>query len=355
MKILVVMKNWLGDLLFQMPALDLIKQKYPSAEIFCVAPERCREILEANPAVSGFIAFDEKSTHRFWFHRIGFVFHLRKLGPWQEGYLFHRSRSRAALLWLAGVKNRIGFGRGRKFFLTESVKEPLEKLHQLDYFMELMKGAGYQIPICPKYRFYFREEDEVQALKMLSQEGLAKGARYICFHLGANWEPKRWPVSHFAKLAVKIYGEWGIPIVVTGSVGDRTLFESFRAEIGRLIGDRGLDSAVVDLVGKTALRISAWIYKNATCLVTGDSGPMHMASGAGARVVALFGPTDPRLTGPRGIGEDRVLQYVPSGYSVPFFGEELPEEGWLSKITPEEVFEAVDQLGAFPPRSRQNL
>ncbi|HQB11429.1 MAG TPA: glycosyltransferase family 9 protein [Candidatus Omnitrophota bacterium] len=355
MKILVVMKNWLGDLLFQMPALDLIKQKYPSAEIFCVAPERCREILEANPAVSGFIAFDEKSTHRFWFHRIGFVFHLRKLGPWQEGYLFHRSRSRAAFLWLAGVKKRIGFGRGRKFFLTESVKEPAEKLHQLDYFMELMKGAGYQVPVSPKYRFYFREGDEVQALKILRQEGLAEGARYVCFHLGANWEPKRWPVSHFAKLAVKIFGKWGVPIVVTGSAGDRAIFENFRAEIGRLTGNGGLDPAVVDLVGKTALRISAWIYKNAMCLVTGDSGPMHMASGAGARVVALFGPTDPHLTGPRGIGKDKVLQYVPSGYSIPFFGKELPEEGWLSKITPEAVFEAVEQLGAFPPQPRQNL
>ena len=80
MKILAVMKNWLGDLLFQMPALELIKQKYPSAEIFCVAPERCREILEAHPAVSGFIPFDEKASHRSWLSRIRFILELRKLG-----------------------------------------------------------------------------------------------------------------------------------------------------------------------------------------------------------------------------------------------------------------------------------
>ena len=110
MKIVVVMKNWLGDLLFQMPALDLILEKYsgasppqssgrirPPAEITCIAPERCREILEAHPAVSGFLAFDEKSSHRSWFARMRFLFELRQRGPWDQGYLFHRSRSRATL------------------------------------------------------------------------------------------------------------------------------------------------------------------------------------------------------------------------------------------------------------------
>jgi hypothetical protein len=107
---------------------------------------------------------------------------------------------------------------------------------------------------------------------------------------------------------------------------------------------------------------------------------MHIASGAGAPVVALFGPTDPKLTGPRGRGESIVLQYVPPGYEVPFYpvtkmkkgsalenikrrflerfcsqkrgidfcngagAKDLPEEGWLSHITPEEVFGAVERL-----------
>ncbi len=44
MKILVFMKNWLGDLLFQFPALEMIRKRYPAAEIVCIAPERCREI-----------------------------------------------------------------------------------------------------------------------------------------------------------------------------------------------------------------------------------------------------------------------------------------------------------------------
>lgn len=341
MKILIVMKNWLGDLLFQMPALDLIKARYPQASIVCIAPERCREIVEAHPAVSGFLSFDEKSTHRAWLKWFLFIFELRKSGPWDEGYLFHRSRSRAILLCLAGVKKRIGYGKGRRIFLTKAVTEPSKPCHQLDFFMALMKGAGYEVPAEPNYRFYFKPEDEIQAFAVLKENEMEKGAQYVCFHLGANWEPKRWPAEHFSELADRIHDKWKTPVVVTGSKQDRHLFDAFIKKVRR--------ARVVDFVGKTPLRVSSVIYKNAVCLVTGDSGPMHIASGVGASVVALFGPTDPDLTGPRGTGDTIVLQYVPPGFSVPFFGKDLPEDGWLSRITPDEVFEAVERI---LPRSK---
>ena len=158
MKILVVMKNWLGDLLFQMPALELIKQKYPEASITCVAPERCREVLEAHPAVSGFLPFDEKDTHRPLLPRLGFALRLRKLGPWDQAYLFHRSKTRAFLTMLAGAKERIGFGKGRKWLLTRSLPEPVQPMHQLNYFLEMMRFAGFEIPSDPSYKFYYKNE-----------------------------------------------------------------------------------------------------------------------------------------------------------------------------------------------------
>ena len=336
MKILVVMKNWLGDLLFQMPALDLIKKKYPEASITCVAPERCREILEAHPAVSGFMPFDEKTTHRPLFPRIQFAFELGKKGPWDQGYLFHRSRTRALLLMLAGVKERIGFGKGRTFFLTQAISEPSQRMHQLDYFLDLMRRAGFEIPQAPAYTFYYKKEDRDLALRLLKDKGLEKKGSFICFHLGANWEPKRWPPAYFAELADKIHETRGLPVVVTGSRQDEALFEAFSGKVKK--------ARFLSFVGKTSLGVSAAIYEQAACLVSGDSGPMHIASGVGAPVIALFGPTDPKLTGPRGRGESLVLQYVPPGYVVPFFGKNLPAEGWLSHITPEEVLTAIEKI-----------
>jgi heptosyltransferase-2 len=74
---------------------------------------------------------------------------------------------------------------------------------------------------------------------------------------------------------------------------------------------------------------------------------MHIASGAGARVVALFGPTHPDLTGPRGVGETVILKYVPQGYSSPWYGKELPSGGWLSHIAPDEVVDVIAQHGWY--------
>lgn len=336
MKILAVMKNWLGDLLFQMPALDLIREQYPDALITCIAPERCREILEAHPAVSGFLSFDEKSTHRSWFSRFRFLLELRKTRPWHQGYLFHRSKTRAVLLMLAGVQKRIGYSKNRGIFLTNPIPEPHQPMHQLDYFFEMMKQTGFELPEERIYRFFFKEEDEKQAWEILKDYKIKKGDRYICFHLGANWEPKRWPPGHFASLADRIHDQWRLPILVTGSQNDALLLQEFVMRVKK--------AKVVPLVAKTSLRVSAVIYKHSACVVTGDSGPMHIASGVGASVVALFGPTNPNLTGPRGSGDKIVLQYVPDGYSVPFFGKELPSGGWLCHIHPDRVFDAVDKM-----------
>jgi ADP-heptose:LPS heptosyltransferase len=102
---------------------------------------------------------------------------------------------------------------------------------------------------------------------------------------------------------------------------------------------------LTSLIGQTDLGSLAALFAGALFVVSGDSGPMHIASGAGARVVALFGPTNPDLTGPRGAGETVILKHVPQGYSSPWYGEEMPAGGWLENITPEEVITAIERHG----------
>jgi hypothetical protein len=63
--------------------------------------------------------------------------------------------------------------------------------------------------------------------------------------------------------------------------------------------------------------------------------------------MALFGPTDPNLTGPRGIGENVVLSYVPPGMEIPWRGKEYPPSEWLLQIFPEQVFEEIEKRNWF--------
>ena len=198
MKILIVTKNWLGDILFEIPAIETIARAYPQAKIVCMGPERCRQILEAHPAVHRFMGFDEKKEHRSILKKIQFVRELRR-EKWDRAYLFHRSRTRAFLLMCAGVKERIGYAaHGKNRFLTHAFPEPVGRMHHRDYFLELLEKSGLEKSSDPACRFYFLEKDEKKAKELIAENHLNS---FVCFHLGANWEPKRWPAAHFAKLA----------------------------------------------------------------------------------------------------------------------------------------------------------
>lgn len=337
MKIVVFLKNWIGDTFFQFPAIQLIHEKYPNAKITCVAPPRCRELLAANPHIAEVLEFDEKTTHRSWLKRIGFIFMLRARGPWDQGYLFHRSKTRAMILALAGVKKRLGYGKGRGAWLTESVAEPSQKKHHVDYFLELLRGVGYDLPKESFYELPVSEGALDQANQLLKEMGLDGQDHFACFHLGANWEPKRWPAMHFAELADLIYSAWKIPVVVTGSAADSPLWAAMRIHIQK--------ARVFSIIGKTTLPSLAALYSQAAFVVSGDSGPMHLAAAVGAPVVALFGPTDPELTGPRGSGETIVLKFVPEGVSVPYVGDAAEAKTWLAHISPEQVVEAILEKG----------
>lgn len=334
MKILIVTKNWIGDLLFQLPAIETICRYYPYAEVTCVVPSRCKEMLSGHEMLSNILVFDERKEHKRIVDRVRFILELRK-EKWDKVFLFHPSKTRALIMLLAGAQSRIGFDLRKGCFLTEKVKTPSEPIHQVDYFLKLIEGVGVATND-RKYRLTVPYNDEVAAQKILKENKIQLN-QFVCFHLGANWEPKRWPVENFAELAKLLFQQTKLQIVVTGAEGDSIL---------ALALQKLVDSDKLKIfTGKTSLNLLAAVFKQAAFVVSGDSGPMHIAAAVGTRNIALFGPTDPTLTGPRGIGESVVISYVPEGYQVPYYDQALPEEGWLGKISAEQVFEQIKSKG----------
>jgi len=328
MNILIVTKNWIGDVLFQLPAIQAIRNQYPQAEITCMTPERCLEVLRSHPAVDHLISFDERTTHRSVASKWRLIAALRKT-HWDKAYLFHRSNSRALLLALGGVRQRIGFGSTGRFFLTQAYHEPQKNGHHAECMLELLRLDGISTPERGYYQFYYSQQARDRAVRLLEHRGLKDNA-FAAFHLGANWEPKRWPPEHYAVLADWIHDTLGFPIVVTGAAGDKPLWEAFRKSVCR--------ARVISFTGETSLEETGALFRRASFLVTGDSGPMHLASGVGTPVLALFGPTHPDISGPRGTGAVEILSFVPEGFKAPWYDEkEMPQGGWISQIQPEAV------------------
>lgn len=108
----------------------------------------------------------------------------------------------------------------------------------------------------------------------------------------------------------------------------------------------GIDPAH-DLTNKTSLRETCALLQRAAVLITGDSGPMHLAGGVGTPVIALFGPTTRAWgffpAGSPGIGFwKRIFPAVPA----PCTGKNIADMTMpaMKGITPDQVMQAVDEL-----------
>ncbi|RLA86406.1 MAG: lipopolysaccharide heptosyltransferase II [Deltaproteobacteria bacterium] len=156
----------------------------------------------------------------------------------------------------------------------------------------------------------------------------------IAFNTGANYgEAKCWPREKFAELG-KLLIKDGFEIILLGTQKEMRR----NKEIATRISHR-----VTNLTGKTSLSELAALLTKISCLVTNDTGTMHLASALGTPVVAIFGSTDPNITGPRG-ERAKVIRHNLS--CSPCFKRKCPEGHFecLKSISVDEVYSAVKEL-----------
>ena len=113
-KILVINANWVGDVVFSAPLFRALKEAYPQAHVSCLAVPRVKEVLESIPDLDEMIIYDERGKHRSPLAKIQLILEL-KHQRFDIAFLLHRSLTRALLVFLAGIPQRVGYdtkGRG---------------------------------------------------------------------------------------------------------------------------------------------------------------------------------------------------------------------------------------------------
>jgi ADP-heptose:LPS heptosyltransferase len=123
-------------------------------------------------------------------------------------------------------------------------------------------------------------------------------------HVSGGRESKQWHLDRFADAARQLAAEAHGTIVLTGAPGDRALVDDVAARLTNV--------PLVDAAGTTGLVELAALLESLDVLITGDTGPMHLAAAVGTPVVALFGPSDPMRYGPRA-----ALEHVLVAADVP--------------------------------------
>ncbi len=283
-RVLVRVPNWLGDAVMSLPVLAGLGRLFPQARFTVLAAPRVAPLFGAQPGVAETVPYP--AGREKW----GLLWGLK--GRFDLALALPNSFESAFALWLAGVPARVGYNvDGRRLFLTVAVNErqKLAGLHTVYYYLGLLKVFGEVATFTPPTLFL--KEEEVLA----AQETLASGAGstsgpWVGLSPGAAYGPaKRWPPERFAALAQALIDDIGARLILLGGPEDR--------EVAAQVKDH-LAQPVLDLVGRTHLRQALGVLAQLKLLITNDSGLMHAAAALGVPLVALFGSTDPRATGP---------------------------------------------------------
>lgn len=301
-RILVVRVDLLGDVVLSLPAVRALRRAYPDAQIDFLALRSTAPILRDDPDMNDIIEFDP----HVW-RRPG---NLLKRETWSEAARMLR-RLRGAhydlavsvsgdigsiLTRLSGAKRRVGYADEAYYgLLTDAVAggRYRERKHEVYYVLALAETAGGIVaPGDELLRLHVNPEAEITAATLLRsarQELNAQGP-LVAIHVGArNGQAKRWPPAHIAALAERLTRELSVLVVLTGAPNEAPLA---RAVLRRC------HAPILNLVGQTSIPELVAVLAAADVLVSGDSGPMHIACAVRTPVVALHGPTDPAISGP---------------------------------------------------------
>ncbi len=283
-QILVRSPNWVGDAVMSLPVLSCLRRFFPGADIAVLAARRVAGLFEAHPDVAEVITYPYGR------------------GKWQVLWgLRHRFDLALALpnslesalgLWLVGVPVRVGYSAdARRTFLNLAVngRRSLAGLHTVYYYLGILKALGEFSTFAPP-ALHLQTRETAAASNLLAASGLTGSGPWVGLSPGAAYGPaKRWPPERVAALGAALRRDCNARLVLLGGPDERPVADQIKAQ---------LQDEVFDLVGRTDLRQALAVLSLLKLLVTNDSGLMHAAAALRTPLVAIFGSTDPRATGP---------------------------------------------------------
>ncbi len=341
-RILIFNVNWLGDVLFSTAAIRNIRRNYPESFIACIVPGRCYPILKDNPCLDEIIIFDEKERHKNIWEKLNFARFL-KAKKFDTVFLLHRSFTRALIVWIAGIPERIGYYTPKRgFLLTKRITPPkIDSMHRIDYYLGVIEKAGLKVE--DRYtEFFIREEDRRFINSFLDKISAGKDVFWVGINPGGNWDLKRWPKEYWAELADSLIGELGARVIITGALTDLKL----AGQIQGLMKEKPIIAC-----GTFNLKQLGALFKRLDLFITADTGPLHIANAIGAKnIIALFGPTSCEITGPFPQKNVTILS-KDVGCKIPCYVTGCKDNRCMKAIIPEEV---ISKVKTVIPACRQS-
>ena len=312
--ILVIRNDRFGEFLLNIPAIRALKEKFPDSKIILAVNPYIKELAMKVSYVDEVIEW--RNGKHTPIDVLKFALFLKKREI-DIAFVMNPSKDSNIAIKIAGIPERIGYAHKWDFLLTKKIKDlkDLGQKHEVEYNLDLIKLAGVENRHCEEARSadeaIFKNISEIASLPSVARnDGIEFSGNTIAIHPWTSDTVKQWPEERFRELALKIVKKMDTDVLIVGG----------RDEISKNLQYNYLDRRIKNMTGKTTLVELAALLKECKILISGDSGPVHLACAVGTPVIALFRNDipgkGPQRWGPVGEGNIVIAKKSLSDISV---------------------------------------
>ncbi len=323
MKILIIRRDNIGDLVCTTPAIRAVRERFPGATIGLLVNTYNADVVMNNPDIDELFVYEkakhapDKNKLAVWWDNLRVLRRVRRerydvaLGGGSY------SPRLARYTYLTGARTRIGYlppdaKKSRRY--NAPVLESGRPVHEVEKFFPLLFSLGVSAP--PGALRVFPLEEEVRKVRdFLSAAGITGEEPLVAVHISSRRPENRWPAERFIDLARAIRSRRAGQILLLWSPGsERNVTHPGDDEKAEVIM-RALPSGIA-AYKTVSLRELIAALSVSDLVICGDGGAMHIAAGVGKRIVALWGSTDPVRWRPWGVkhilvqGEGRRVENI---------------------------------------------
>jgi len=294
-RILIVLPNWVGDLVLATPALRALRGHYADQHITFLLKSHLAPVLSGGDWMNQMMFWPGRDLSRPQRRRsfLGLAAELREQ-QYDMAILLANSFRSALLARLAGIKRRVGYDRdGRGLLLTdkllpEKADGEFLPVPMIRYYNATARYLGCRE--CPELPELFTTAEEESAVdRTLASAGIDPGRPIVVINPGASFGPaKCWLPERFAAVADRLAEQRRAAVMISCGPKEIEVAQAVKSHMRQPA--TVLDNPVMPLGPSKAL------IRRAALLVTNDTGPRHFANAFGTPVVTVFGPTDPQWT-----------------------------------------------------------
>jgi ADP-heptose:LPS heptosyltransferase len=314
--ILFIRNDRFGEFLLNIPALRALKETFVQARLIALVNPYVKELAQSIPYIDEVITWENKKHSIL--ETIGLVNLIRNKHI-DIAIVSNPSKKFNICSYLTGIPIRVGYDRKWGFLLTHKMqdKKHLGQKHEIEYNLELVSLIGAKTnDLTLSLKIDDKLPEEFRKFDLEHQTNL------IALHPWTSDPIKQWPINSFFELAERLIKELKLRLVVIGGKEEMSRSAEFCSNLNTPV--------LINLTGKTTLGQLATLLKKCSLLISGDSGPVHLAACVGAPVLAIFR---------NDLAGKSAKRWGPWGK-----GHQVIEKPNLIDITPEELFDNIKGL-----------